>query len=161
LRVDSCNCATSRVEALTACEVGEIDLAAFQLIMQRSPAFAIGIARHLARELVRAEDHVMRLGRMTAYERVCSLLLEIYVRQRRGFSAPQGGVDFPITQTLLADVLGLSVVHVNRQIMRLRREGAVTLTRRALIVHDERLLAQVCRFQDRLYPDAAEIRLAS
>ena len=158
LAVDGQGNATSRVEALTACEVGEIDKTAFEAVMRRRAPIAVGVAFHLAREIVRADDQVTRLGRMTAYERVCSLLLEIYTRQRPGGRRVHlnRAVDFPATQTLLADVLGLSVVHVNRQIMRLRREGAITLTRRQLVVHDEGLLARAGRFEDRQFGTPAD-----
>ena len=85
---------------------------------------------------------------MSAYERLCSLLLEVYDRQRP-LAMTAGAVDFPITQTTVADMLGLSVVHVNRQVMRLRREGLVTLDRRQLVIHDPEKLAQVACHRDR------------
>ena len=87
---------------------------------------------------------------MTAYERVCNLFLDIYSRQRQS-ARIDGTVDFPITQTIVADLLGLSVVHVNRQVMRLRREGLVSLSRRQLTIHDEHKLRQVARFRDRRF----------
>ena len=87
---------------------------------------------------------MLRLGRMTAYERVCNFLIDIYDRQRLA-GALHGRVDFPITQAIVADMLGLSVVHVNRQVVRLRREGLVTLQHRQLMIHDERRLSDIAR----------------
>lgn len=144
--------ATSRVDALTPCEVGEVDLRALNTLARTHAGVAMGLSRHLARELVRAEDHALRLSRMTAYERVCGFLLDLHHRQQEGLSARKT-VDCPITQTLVADVLGLSVVHVNRQIMQLRREGVVTLTRRSLTVHDESWLAEASGYRDRHFAD--------
>lgn len=158
LHVDGEGRATCDVRALTACEVGEVDARSLNAAAARHPPVANGLRETLTRELAQAEDHVLRLGRMTAYERVCSFLLEIYRRQRE--AAPgRNSVDFPVTQTLLADVLGLSVVHVNRQVMQLRREGAVTLTRRFLTVHDERRLAEVSGFRDRGFSTAGQMML--
>ena len=148
LHVDGDSRATCEIEALTACDVGEIDLGRLEAVATYKPAIALGLCHIRTRELVRSEDHILRLGRMTAYERVCSFLLDIYRRQREVTPA-RHNVDFPVTQTLLADVLGLSVVHVNRQIMQLRREGAVSLDRRHLIVHDEHRLAQIGAFHER------------
>jgi len=98
-------------------------------------------------ELAHTNEQVVRLGRMTAYERVCSFLLDIYERQEPT-GADMGTVDFPITQTVVSDALGLSVVHVNRQVMQLRREGLVTLNRRQLTVHDANALARACGRMD-------------
>lgn len=146
------------VEALTACEVGEIEAASLDRLGQTYPAILFGLREALTEQLALVDDHVMRLGRMTAYERVCSFLLEIYRRQIESVPG-RTRVDFPVTQTLLADVLGLSVVHVNRQIMQLRREGAVTLDRRHLTIHDQRRLAEVCGYRDRRFDTSAEALL--
>lgn len=156
LHVDGEDCATCEVVALTACEVGEIEVTRLDAVAAGHPAIAAGLCHARTRELARSEDHVLRLGRMTAYERVCSFLLEIYRRQRE-LTPARRSVDFPVTQTLLADVLGLSVVHVNRQIMQLRREGAVTLDRRHLTVHDERRLAEIGGFHDRRFGIAGRV----
>ncbi|MEM7717841.1 MAG: Crp/Fnr family transcriptional regulator [Pseudomonadota bacterium] len=150
LHVDGMGESISDVTALTPCELGEIDPKALQRVADANPGIAAGLNRHMSRQIARANDQVMRLGRMTAYERVSSLLLDLYDRQRP-MVLELGYVDFPITQTVAADMLGLSVVHVNRQVMRLRREGLVTLNRKRLVIHDEALLATVARYEDRQF----------
>lgn len=67
-------------------------------------------------------NQILRLGRLTAYERVCHLLLELH--DRLAISGLTQGAQFalPLTQEVLADVTGLSVVHVNRTLQQLRRE---------------------------------------
>jgi CRP-like cAMP-binding protein len=133
LETDGQHLPLTDVEALTPCEVGEIDLKSLHRIALRSPGIAGGLTRIVAKQLARAEDQILRLGQMTAYERVCHVLLDIHDRQ------PAAGidgkpVDFPVTQTVLAALLGLSVVHVNRQVMRLREEGLIVLTRQQLVL---------------------------
>ncbi|WP_229192391.1 helix-turn-helix domain-containing protein [Bradyrhizobium brasilense] len=44
--------------------------------------------------------------------------------------------DFPITQSKLADALGLSVVHVNRVLPAFRTEGILDLKRRVVTLGD-------------------------
>ena len=70
-------------------------------------------------------DHIVRLGRQTAYERVAHLLLELNDRlQTVGLS--DGRVfEAPLTQEVMADALGLSVVHINRTLQQLRRERMI------------------------------------
>lgn len=147
LHMDGGQVSLCEVVALTACEVAELELREVEQVAKRFPSVGKGLRHHLIRELAQANDQVMRLGRMTAYERVCSFLLDIYTRQQ----SRSGTVSFPITQTVVADALGLSVVHVNRQVMRLRREGLVTLNRRQLTVHDKDRLARLCNHRDRQF----------
>jgi CRP-like cAMP-binding protein len=70
-------------------------------------------------------DHIVRLGRQTAYERVAHLLVELNDRlQTVGLS--DGRVfEVPLTQEVMADTLGLSVVHINRTLQQLRRERMI------------------------------------
>lgn len=160
LHVDGRNCSLNDIEAITPCDVGEIDVNTVRRLALQSSGFALGMNRHLTRELAQATDQVVRLGRMTAYERLCGFLLNIYRRQRAAL--PLGKtVDFPITQTVVADALGLSVVHVNRQVMQLRREGLVSLNRRQLTIHDEARLAQLAGYHERHFASAPDVFVAA
>ncbi len=160
LHRDGAQVSTCKVTALTACEVAELELRELENLAKRRPSINKGLRHHLTRELSQANDQVLRLGRMTAYERICSFLLDIYTRQRSRAPDAQA-VGFPITQTVVADALGLSVVHVNRQVMRLRREGLVTLDRRQLIVHNVGRLAEVCGYRDRKFDALPEVLQAA
>ncbi|MEO0918014.1 MAG: Crp/Fnr family transcriptional regulator, partial [Pseudomonadota bacterium] len=158
LHVDGMGRSICDVTAVTACELGEFDWGALQKVAQSNAAVAKGLNHQMARQIAQGHDQVLRLGRMTAYERVCSLLMDLYDRQRP-MAHECGRVDFPITQTVVADMLGLSVVHVNRQVMRLRREGLVTLNRKQLVIHDEARLASVARFRDRAFANSASLAI--
>lgn len=160
LHQDGAGASICDVTAVTPCEVGEIEVAAMNRVSVRNRGVASGLNEYLSRQLTQAHDQILRVGRMTAYERVCSFLLDIYSRQRHT-AMMEGRVDFPVTQTVVADMLGLSVVHVNRQIMQLRREGLVTLDRRSLTIHDERRLAAVAGFRDRRYIAPPSIFMAA
>jgi CRP-like cAMP-binding protein len=67
-------------------------------------------------------NQVLRLGRQTAYERICHLLLELHDRLTIAGLAQETQFGMPLTQEVLADATGLSVVHVNRILQQLRRE---------------------------------------
>lgn len=138
------------VIAVTPCEIGEISLPAWHRLISKHSGLASALNRCMAQQLTLANDQILRLGRMTAFERVSSFLLEIFVRQK-GTALGNGIVDFPVTQTVVADLLGLSIVHVNRQVMRLRREGLVTLNRRQLAIHDVERLAALAHYRDRRF----------
>ena len=98
-------------------------------------AHAVRVMAHLETALL--ADQIMRLGRQTAAGRFAHLMLELHERLGRVGLAEDGRFAMPLTQEALADVLGFSVVHVNRTIQQLRRDrlldvrnGMVVLTQR-------------------------------
>ena len=56
-----------------------------------------------------------------------NLLVELYHRLHTVGLASDGQFALPLTQEVLADALGLSVVHVNRTVQQMRRDRLVEL----------------------------------
>ena len=90
-------------------------------------------------------DHMVRLGRQTAYERTAHLLVEICHRLA---TVGLGDRRFrlPLTQEILADALGLSLVHVNRTLMQLRRDRLVILKGSSAELPDLERLALIANY---------------
>jgi CRP-like cAMP-binding protein len=90
-----------------------------------------GLARALAamrrQDHARLLDHMMRLGRLTAVEKIAHFLLEM--ERRVGGAEAGGGRGFrlPLTQEAIGDALGLSIVHVNRVLRQLRAEKLISI----------------------------------
>lgn len=72
-------------------------------------------------------DHVVRLGRLDALERVAHLFLELHDRLDVVGLSVDGCFPLPLTQEVLADALGLSIVHINRTLQELRRQNLITM----------------------------------
>lgn len=94
----------------------------------------------------RALNQIVRLGRLTALERLAHLLLEI--EERLAVVGMVGGDGFalPLTQETLADMTGLSIVHVNRTIQELRRQNLVRLERGFVRLLDRASLVQLADY---------------
>jgi CRP-like cAMP-binding protein len=86
-------------------------------------------------------DQILRLGRLSAYERTAHLLVELTQRSRRAGLSDGRRMSWPLTQEMLSDVIGLSVVHVNRILRQLREEGVIVLHAGQLVVPDAERLA--------------------
>ncbi len=86
--------------------------------------------------------HVVRLGRMPAYQRVADFLVELQERQRRYTRAAREVIELPLTQDALADHLGMSVVHVNRVLQHLRRDGLIAYRNGHMAIRDGAGLAR-------------------
>lgn len=88
------------------------------------------------------------IGRHTPVERLGHLLCEIYLRLEAVGEAAEGTFPFPITQTELADLLGLSVVHTNRTVQDLRATKLVTWDHHTITVADFPRLMKMVGFDD-------------
>jgi CRP-like cAMP-binding protein len=86
------------------------------------------------------------LGRRSAYARVAHLLCEMGQRLQVVGLAQDGSYDLPVTQTELADALGLTTVHVNRTLQQLRHEGLIILRGGTLTLRDPEGLTQAGEF---------------
>lgn len=117
---------------------------------------ALHDARHdrLRRGLARARlyedacllDHVVRLGRQSAAARLGHLFLELRDRLHRAGLGYGDRLHLPLTQEILADALGLSLVHVGRTIGQLRRDGLIALEGGWLTIRDEARLRSACDY---------------
>ena len=89
------------------------------------------------------EDRLVDLGTRSAEERVARLLLEIMWRQeKRGYVHNQM-LKFPLKQIHLADALGLTQVHVNRVLKRLRESGMIEWSRGVMKIADLYSMKQI------------------
>jgi CRP-like cAMP-binding protein len=91
-------------------------------------------------------NQVVRLGRQTAYERVAHFLLELRERLAAVGRVQDNRFTFPITQEVLADALGLSVVHMNRTMQQLRRDGLIEQRATAITLRDVPALVSVADY---------------
>ena len=71
------------------------------------------------------QGQILRLGRLTAPERLLHLLLEFGERLEAIGAGTTSRFPLPVSQEVLADTLGLTTVHVNRTLQSLRRQGLI------------------------------------
>lgn len=99
---------------------------------------------------------VVNIGQRDAFERIGHLFCELWQRMRAvDLVNPDDQFDLPLTQTELADTLGLTSVHVNRTLQRLREDGLIALTKGRLTILNPERLAQISGF------DGGYLRLGS
>jgi CRP-like cAMP-binding protein len=94
------------------------------------------------------------LGRRTAIARTAHLYLELWIRLRMAGLGTDAGYRCPMTQYLIADLLGLTPVHVNRVLRELRTQGCASHQRGWFSLLDKDRLAALAGF-DGAYLDTA------
>lgn len=100
-------------------------------------------------EEARLLDLIVRLGCQTAIQRIAGLLIEFYQRSSLIGFTHEGTFPMPLTQEKLGDMLGLSLVHVNRVISQLRRDKLVDIRSGIVAIHD---FARLSLLADRADP---------
>ena len=87
-------------------------------------------------------EWLVNLGARGAFSRIAHLFCELRVRLQAVGIGDALGFPLPMTQEELSHMLGLSVVHVNRVLGRLRTDGLATFRGGHVLVPDgERLIA--------------------
>lgn len=91
-------------------------------------------------------EWLVNVGRRDAYERVAHLLWELFLRH--AIVGRINGMTFslPLTQRELADALGLSTVHINRTMQRLKSENVIETDGRMLVILQPARLRQISGF---------------
>ncbi|MGD0190577.1 MAG: Crp/Fnr family transcriptional regulator [Rhizomicrobium sp.] len=113
--------------ALTPVRIADASALAEAIFMRPDEHPGLTAALHSTASLEEAYllNQLMRVGRQTAYERTAHLILELHERLSVVGIAGDTTVPIPLTQEILADALGLSVVHLNRTLQQLRRDQLI------------------------------------
>ena len=111
------------------------------------------VLAQLAEARWRADRLAASIGRLDAHARLCVLLLDIHDRLRYRGLINRPTFNLPLTQEQLADHLGLTLVHVNRTLRRLREERIVLVDRQVVIIQNMARLQELAQG----LPESAEI----
>lgn len=116
-------------------------------------AVSIFLLAQIAEARLRTDRLAASLGRLDAHARICVLLLDIHDRLRHRGLINRPTFNLPLTQEQIADHLGLTLVHVNRTLRRLREERIVLVDRQVVIIQDIERLRELAHG----LPQAAEM----
>ena len=134
------------VTALVDSKVCMFPRSAFDRFAHEHPELERRLLNRTLDELDRARRWMLLLGRKSAAERVASFLIEMSQRLAETGPDPQiplENFDLPLDRQQIADVLGLTIETVSRQLSAMRAAGVIELPgRRSLSIRDRaRLVA--------------------
>ncbi|EPR11022.1 hypothetical protein M527_04725 [Sphingobium indicum IP26] len=126
------------VIALTDSRVCTFSRSAFDTFAQDHQPLEHGLLERTLTDLDRARQWMMMLARKSAGERVAIFLLHIAKRHSSDKSDGPLRFELPLSRQDMADLLGLTIETVSRQITRLRDDGIITTpSRRAIVILDQ------------------------
>ena len=79
---------------------------------------------------------IVRLGHLSGVQRLADLLLEFQQRLSRAGFGHENSFPMPLTQEVLADALGMSMVHINRCMQQLRQRNVIGCSEGEVVVLD-------------------------
>jgi CRP/FNR family transcriptional regulator len=126
------------VTALSDAHVCMFTRSAFDEFAVEHPELEHKLLQRTLTELDRARSWMLLLGRKSAGERVATFLLEMAERLANngceGSFAPADRFELPLSRQQIADLLGLTIETVSRQLTRLRQAGVIDLPDRRSVV---------------------------
>lgn len=114
------------LSCMTSVGAAFIPHSAITLLTRARPRLGDLLMKHTLIDASIFRDWIASLGRRSAYQRMAHLFCEVFIRMRTLDLAAEESFRLPMTQAELADACGISPVHVNRVLQRLRRDGLIT-----------------------------------
>lgn len=129
----------SSASALTPSELAVYPVGDFIRQCYATPLLSRLLVECIAREHTLLAQRLTRITRRSATQRIAHLLLEVRGRAIRSVNSPSvavikngrslvavtGNLQVKLPQTVIADILGISLVHVSRTMSKLKEEGLI------------------------------------
>lgn len=128
--------------ALTDVELCVIPRRKLMRLYEQMPEVAYETTWLGAHEESLVDENLLNAGRRNAAERIASLIATLYRRAESLGLVLNGAMDFPLTQQHVADALGLSLVHTNKTLAKLRALGLFAIGEGRLIITNPRALGR-------------------
>jgi len=128
--------ASEEIVALSTCRIAFISRRDLHELMVERPGIANAMQVYAAVEYAIANVWLVSLGRRNAIARLAHLLCELQHRMLQVEKQEPNSFSLPLTQSDLADALGLTPVHVNRKLQRLRQDNLITLKSQSIEILD-------------------------
>lgn len=112
-------------ETLTPAVVQVISLDAFAGLFMKLPRLSLSMFLVSQQERVLLMERLASVGQTKAVQRIAAFLLHIYERLHQISPIDDHSFELPLTQAELAEIVGLTFVHVNRSLRELDRSGLI------------------------------------
>lgn len=122
------------VVALTQVELSVISRQSLGQLFERSPRLAAILFLISQEERVAGMDRLASIGATEAVHSLAALLLHIHDRVRRSDPDIGDSFDMPLSQDDIADLIGITTVHLNRTLQHMRGDGLLAWTRHRVTI---------------------------
>lgn len=117
--------AADTLTAITDVRVASVSFKTLSALFRRFPRLAALFTFSVQVERLALMDALAVLGRGSAKERLARLLLDFHDRLLPLGAVTDDAFNLPLTQTVIGDLVGLTSVHVNRELRELSERGLI------------------------------------
>jgi CRP-like cAMP-binding protein len=132
--------------AITSVEAEEFSIDDLSIALRSDSCLAISILWSALRDEAIITQHLVDVGRRRPINRAAHLFLELGSRLNPADLDAKTEYECPLTQSLIADALGLTAVHFNRVLRQLRELNAMTFHEGWVEFLDEEKLRRLADF---------------
>ncbi|UIJ44806.1 Crp/Fnr family transcriptional regulator [Sphingomonas cannabina] len=128
--------ADDNIQALTDVSVALIPAHEILTLALASPSIAKAMWADTMVDASILREWLLNIGQHNARQRIAHLICELALRQEDAGICDSGQYHWPLTQEQLGETTGLTSVHVNRTLQKLRAERLLRTSGRQLLVAD-------------------------
>jgi CRP-like cAMP-binding protein len=136
------------VEAITEVQLCLLPRRKMGSLFENMPELAFDVTWLGSREESIVDENLTSTGQRTAAERIAALIIQLYKRLNVLGMVVNGAMPFPLTQQHIADTLGLSLVHTNKSLAKLRKLGMFSQTNSTLLLSNPKALESLAQYFD-------------
>jgi CRP-like cAMP-binding protein len=134
------------IRALTPVTLRKFPADEIRNIMENHPRLARALFWSTLVDEAILREWLVNIGTRPAELRLAHIFCEMVLRTRMAGYAENDSIEFPLTQAELSESMGLTQVHTNRVLQKLRQEGLVKLEKKRLTILDWDRLKQFSQF---------------
>ena len=140
--------ASYSVEAITEVQLCLLPRRKVWSLFENMPELAFDVTWLGSREESIVDENLTSAGQRNAIERIAALVIQLYKRLNVLGMVVNGAMPFPLTQQHIADTLGLSLVHTNKSLAKLRKLGMFSQTNSTLLLSNPKALESLAQYFD-------------
>ncbi|GGB86675.1 hypothetical protein GCM10011494_01220 [Novosphingobium endophyticum] len=134
------------LRAITDSIVAKISTLQLRRLTDRHPHLRDAFAWERLQQLSNNRELLLSLGRRSGAERIAHLFCEVFCRLQHVRRTRGNECDLPLTHGQLADLTGMTSVHVHRSLTLLRSQGLIEWRHGRLKIRDFERLSAFARF---------------
>jgi CRP-like cAMP-binding protein len=134
--------------ALTNALVSRIEADRMLSVLDDYPRLAAAILWSVSRDEAITVDHLANMGQRDSLERTAHFFLELADRLRLVGLVKDNQFSCPLSQNDIADALGLSAVHINRVLRKLRESKLMLFTDHSVQILDGKGMKALAGYED-------------
>lgn len=134
------------IEAITDLRVCVLPKDRLLDLYSAHPGLAFDVTWLAAKEEAIVSELMANVGQQPAFVRMAFIFAHIFHRAERAELTDGNSLTFPLRQEDIADMLGLSMVHTNKTLRRLRATNCIAWSRGRLVIRDIDKLHEISKF---------------